>query len=69
MGSLRQPRSHIVRLGAPLNPAGYDVPSRVAEGETIHLSPEDVANYFVVFVADLADQWSDVITYRAAIKA
>lgn len=54
----------VVKLGEPLNPAGYAVPSRIDVGETIHMSAKDVANYFAVWVADVADQWTDVSAYR-----
>ena len=52
-----------VKLGEPLNPNGYDAESRVRPGTYIHYTPEEIANYFVVFVADLVDQLTDVTSY------
>ena len=31
---------------------------------TIHFTPKEVANYFVVYVADVFDQFSDVTSYN-----
>ena len=50
-------------LGEPLNPNGYDIPSIVNPSETIHFTPEEIANYFVVFAADVIDQFTDVTSY------
>merc|ERR1712032_47492 len=54
---------HHCRLGKPIDPAGYDIPSRLNPSETVHLSPQELAKYFVTFVADLAEQMMEVNTY------
>ena len=54
----------LVVLGEKLNPEGYDIPSSVDPGMTIHFTPKEVANYFVVYVADVFDQFSDVTSYN-----
>ena len=50
-------------LGEPIDPAGYDVPSRVDPSITVHYTAQDIANMSVVFVADLIEQISTVSTY------
>ena len=50
-------------LGEPIDPAGYDVPSRLDPSVTVHYTPRDIAQMSVVFVADLIEQISTVSTY------
>jgi hypothetical protein len=50
-------------LGEPIDPAGYDVPSRLDPSVTVHYTPRDIAQMSVVFVADLIEQISSVSTY------
>jgi hypothetical protein len=50
-------------LGEPIDPAGYDVPSRVDPSVSVHYSAQDIANMSVVFVADLLEQINTVSTY------
>ena len=57
------PSPHAVSLSEPLNPAGQDIPTRADPSKLIHFSPEEIAAHFVVFVADLAEQMCDVISY------
>lgn len=52
------------RKPARLEPEGYEIPSRLSPGETLHLSAEDMAKLLVILVADLADQHSERYTYR-----
>ena len=54
---------HKVQLGEPLRPEGYDMPTREDPSQTVHFSAEQVAAHFVVFVADVAEQMTDVMSY------
>ena len=55
--------ANFVKPGEPLDPTGYDIATRVRPSERIHLSAEEMAAFLVVFVADVADQMTDVTSW------
>uniref|UniRef100_A0A6T0V389 DUF6817 domain-containing protein n=1 Tax=Alexandrium monilatum TaxID=311494 RepID=A0A6T0V389_9DINO len=50
--------------GEPLDPSGFDVPSRLKPGETVHISAKAMAKLLVCLVADVADQATERFSYR-----
>lgn len=49
--------------GARIPAGGIDIPIRLKPDEMLHFSPKDVAQHMVVFIADLAEQMTPVISY------
>ena len=53
-----------IRLGTALDPAAvYQWRSRLDPTRLVQMTAKEVAEYFVVFVADLAEQMTNVMTY------
>eukprot|EP01047_Picozoa_sp_COSAG01_P019944 COSAG01_NODE_1123_length_11617_cov_13.832769_6_plen_255_part_00 len=50
-------------LGEPLDPAGQSFPSRADPSKLIRFTAKEIAAHLVIFVADLAEQMCDVISY------
>jgi hypothetical protein len=59
-GSVVQP---LLKLGDPIDPAGYTLPCRHDPSQHEHLSAEELARILVVLVADVAEQLTGVFTY------
>ena len=57
-------KSGQILLGEPIPPEGTDLPLRSDPSQSVHLSPQEIANYLVVMVADIAEQMTPVISYR-----
>jgi len=54
----------MIPLGAPLDPNGHNIPSRLDPSRPFYMSARDMAKFLVILVADIADQLSHVFTYR-----
>mmetsp|Transcript_75032 Transcript_75032/g.160724 ORF Transcript_75032/g.160724 Transcript_75032/m.160724 type:complete len:446 (-) Transcript_75032:88-1425(-) len=62
MAEMREVKPQIC-MGKALDPAGYEIASRLNDKETRHVSARDLAKFLVGLVADVADQLTAVNGY------